>query len=156
MEVLSLYSNHGDSGKSTISLIEEATRCHAEYLACQTPSGNQTPTRPRLKVLTSSEVDELIAAYEAGDSTYVLAERFGIRRETVAGHLDRHSIMRRGNPRIELDAETRRMIIELGALGTPVRSIAKRFGLADRVVARTLDTEGIRRRTVDRKPKLTN
>ena len=48
------------------------------------------------------------------------------------------------------------MTIELGIRGTPVSTIAKRFGLTDRAVARTLDPEGIRRRTVDRKPNLTN
>jgi len=64
--------------------------------------------------LTSREIDELIAANEAGESTYALAQGFGIRRETVTGQLKRHGIMRRSNPRFDLDAETRPIIIELG------------------------------------------
>lgn len=48
------------------------------------------------------------------------------------------------------------MTIELGTRGTPVSTIAKGLELTGRVVARTLDAECIRRRTVDRKPNLTN
>lgn len=40
-----------------------------------------------MKALTSSENDELLTAYKAGDSTYDMAQQFGIRRETVTGHL---------------------------------------------------------------------
>lgn len=53
--------------------------------------------------------DELIAplieAYLAGNSTYVLARRFGIHRQTVARHLERAGVERReGNCRAETPA----------------------------------------------------
>lgn len=153
MEVLEHYSKRGDGGKSAISLIEQADRCRTDHLESQTPSGNQTPDRPRVKVLSSCEIDQLVTAYKAGDSTYVLAQRFSIRRETVAGHLERAGIMRRGNPRVELDTETRRMIIELGMCSTPVSAIASKFGPTDRIVARTLDHAGVARRNAGRPRK---
>lgn len=46
--------------------------------------------------MTAEQARELVEAYLAGDSTYVLARRFGIHRETVSGHLERAGVARRG------------------------------------------------------------
>jgi len=149
VEILRECSKHGDRGESTILLIEEAVRCCAEALEGQTPSRNQTyhtSPRSRVRILTDDEVAELVSAYKAGDSTYALSRRFGIRRETVVGHLDRQGIMRRSIPRVDLDLATRDQILKLGRDGTSVHRIAKMFGLTERVVARTLDAAGIERR----------
>ncbi len=40
-------------------------------------------------------VAPLIEAYLAGDSTYVIARRFGIHRQTVVRHLERAGVERR-------------------------------------------------------------
>ncbi|MBN9375739.1 MAG: hypothetical protein J0I40_10175 [Cellulomonas sp.] len=49
----------------------------------------------RARQLTEARVVALVDAYLAGDSTYVLARRFGIHRETVSGHLERAGVARR-------------------------------------------------------------
>lgn len=43
----------------------------------------------------TDEVDELVAAYKAGDGLEELAERFGVHRTTVRAHLERGKIERR-------------------------------------------------------------
>ena len=95
VEVLGNYSKHGDRGKSTISVIDDAIRCRQEAAGRETPSGIRTAPRERTKTLTAEQVDELVAAYRSGDSTYTLSRRFGIHRSTVAAHLERRGIMRR-------------------------------------------------------------
>lgn len=150
VEVLGHYSKHGDGGNSASSLIEQVARCRSEAVGLQIPSEIQTPSRPRIRILTPAEIKHLVAAYEAGDSTHAIARQFGIRRETVTAHLERNGILRRVKHRVEIDAATHRMIIELRTNGTSVTKIAKRFGLTDRVVAGTLDSTGVARRRVVR------
>ncbi len=50
----------------------------------------------RVRRLREDEVAALVAAYKAGDSTYVLARRYGVGRETVSRHLEHAGIFRRG------------------------------------------------------------
>ena len=55
-----------------------------------------TASRPkRVRKLREDEAAALVAAYQAGDSTYDLARRYGVRRETVTRHLERAGIARR-------------------------------------------------------------
>jgi len=46
----------------------------------------------RVRKLTDEQVRQLVSDYEAGDSTYSLARRFGINRHTVSEHLRRGAI----------------------------------------------------------------
>jgi hypothetical protein len=45
--------------------------------------------------LTASEVDRLVADYQAGVGVLELADRYGIHRATVAAHLRRRDVPRR-------------------------------------------------------------
>lgn len=47
--------------------------------------------------LKPTEIDELVAMYEAGSSVAVAAESFDVNRETVLLHLERQGIRRRAN-----------------------------------------------------------
>jgi DNA-directed RNA polymerase specialized sigma24 family protein len=49
-----------------------------------------------IKKLSASQVDELVAGYEAGATIYQLAARFSIHRTTVSAHLHRKGIELRG------------------------------------------------------------
>ena len=57
-------------------------------------SGATEKSRPSRaqKRLRSAEVDELVAAYRAGDNVEVLAERFGVHRTTAMAHLRRRQV----------------------------------------------------------------
>jgi DNA-binding MarR family transcriptional regulator len=56
----------------------------------------QPGTAKRLKL---QEVNELIAAYQAGTNVYELGERFGVTRQTVSAILKRHGVRTRWNRR---------------------------------------------------------
>ena len=95
VEVLGNYSKHGDRGKSTFSVIDDAIRCHRDAAGRETPSGIRTTPRERIKKLTAEQVDELVVAYQDGESTYALSRRLGVHRSTVAAHLEQRGVMRR-------------------------------------------------------------
>ena len=95
VEVLGNYSKHGHRGKSTISVIDDAIRCRQEAADRETPSGTRTAPRERARTLTAPEIDELVVAYQGGESTYALSRRLGVHRSTVAAHLERRGVMRR-------------------------------------------------------------
>lgn len=105
------------------------------------------PPRERVRVLTGDEVKELVECYRAGDSTYALSRRFGIRRETVSAHLHRHDIMRRANPVIVLEPEQRARVVALYESGLSLKGVAKEVGVSERGVTRTLDEAGVERRS---------
>ncbi|GEA82236.1 hypothetical protein [Cellulomonas uda] len=90
MDLLQRYSNPDPRQMSVILGVRVATEVKA-------PDGNPNTRMPRRRA--SKLPEELIAAlneaYLAGDSTYVLARRFGIHRQTVARHLERAGIERR-------------------------------------------------------------
>jgi DNA invertase Pin-like site-specific DNA recombinase len=46
--------------------------------------------------LPTDQVDQLVIAYQAGGNARAVAARFGIHRSTVAAHLDRRGITKRG------------------------------------------------------------
>lgn len=62
-----------------------------------TPNGNRNARQltRRVEKLPDQQVRELVEAYRAGDSTYVLARRFGMHRQTVTRHLRRAGVVRR-------------------------------------------------------------
>lgn len=65
----------------------------------ETPDGNRNKRRvpQRTPKLAADLVEQLVEAYLEGDSVYELARRFGTHRETVAAHLRRAGIQRRGS-----------------------------------------------------------
>jgi DNA-binding CsgD family transcriptional regulator len=140
VEVLQPYSKQQSPEISAISVLDEARRDQVRGRDRQAPSGirNTSRVRERVRVLSESEVQELVGCYRAGDSTYALSRRFSIRRETVCAHLERNGVMRRANRRIELDDAETRKVLALYADDYSVRRIAAELGRSERVVARTI------------------
>lgn len=91
MELLGSYYKHQRQTISVFSLLSEAEEClqKAETLTGNT---NEKIPRKRARALTETEVDELIQAYQNGDSTYTLGRRFGINRQTVSQQLRRAGV----------------------------------------------------------------
>jgi hypothetical protein len=95
----------------------------------ESPVGNTTlheatSCPKRVRRLRDEQVAALVAAYQAGDSTYDLARRYGIRRETVTRHLERAGVPRREAATARSDAARRRRADHLRAsspLGAPSR-----------------------------------
>ena len=133
MDVLRCYANPEEwqSRRSeTIRALIEA----------QTPDESQTPrTLPRrFTQLTNEQVTALLEAYRAGDSTYQLAERFGVHRQTVAATLRRAGVATRGLERVELTDEQRAEARRLWDQGVSYHQIGIALGVSERVVSRTL------------------
>jgi hypothetical protein len=68
-------------------------------MICQTYSldlcrFDQAPQCGVSTALEASEITELIKAYEAGATTYALAEKWGVDRRTVSDHLRRAGVRR--------------------------------------------------------------
>jgi DNA-binding CsgD family transcriptional regulator len=88
-------------------------------------------------------VAELVAAYEAGASTYELAARFSIRRETVTMHLQRAGLEIRPGPQVALDEAGERRVATLYRDGLSMRSIARQMGISDNTVLKALRAQGV-------------
>lgn len=148
VEVLRTYSKQQRPEIAAISVLDEAGRGRRRDHDEQTPKGirNTTQPRARFRVLTDDEMNELIECYRAGDSTYALSRRFGIRRETVSGHLRRRGVMRRANALIVLDAEQRSAVVGLYEAGWSMSRVAEEFGVSQPAVARSLQEAGMVRR----------
>ena len=97
------------------------------------------PRKPLVR-LNLEEIQDLAAAYEAGESMKELAERFGISRWTVADHLKRS-----GTPtRHQKMNETRvAKCIELYAAGLSLVSVGEELGVDGATVRRALLGAGI-------------
>ncbi len=107
-------------------------------IEAQTPDGSQTPRPPRFAQLTNQQVAALLDAYRAGESTYQLAERFGVHRQTVAATLRRAGVATRGLERVELTYEQRAEAHRLCDEGVSYHQIGIALGVSERAVSRTL------------------
>jgi predicted DNA-binding protein (UPF0251 family) len=85
--------------------------------------------------LTASEVDRLVADYQAGVGVLELADRYGIHRATVAAHLRRRSTPRRG---AGLDVNERAEAVRLYRQGMSLRALARRMGVDRKAIRSTL------------------
>lgn len=90
--------------------------------------------------LSPTQVDELVARYEAGATLVELGERFSIHRRTAAAHLVRRSvpIRRRG-----LDACDFAEAVELYAGGLSLMEVGLRCQVSQQAVRRALVAEGV-------------
>ena len=97
--------------------------------------------------LTDDRVDELVAAYAKGSSTYELASQFGINRETVSRHLKSRGVQVRGTAlgKNQLDEAER-----LRLNGLTYTEIGKRIGADRSAVRRQLRKRGLVRRHLGR------
>lgn len=88
--------------------------------------------------------ERLVECYLAGDSTYALSRRLGIRRETVSAHRRRHGIMRRVDPVIVLEPDQQARVVELYGAGLSMKWVADEMGVSERAVSRALDDACVR------------
>ena len=132
MDVLRCYADPQEwqSGGS------EATRALIE---AQTTNGSQTPRilPRRCARLTKDQVSALLDAHWAGDSTYQLAERFGVHRQTVAATLHRAGVATRAPERVEPTEEQRAEARRLWDDGVSYHQIGIALGVSERAVSRT-------------------
>ena len=90
--------------------------------------------------LTPDQVEQLVAEYQAGDDMHELADRWGLHRTTVAGHLRRAGVAlrRRGIPTERLTEA-----ISLYGEGWSCQRLAERFGCDDETVRQALKRTGV-------------
>lgn len=93
------------------------------------------------KLLNDSEKAEVIERYQAGESTYQLAEAFGCHRKTISGVLKKAGIDVNQH---RLDDQEAIRLYESG-LGTT--EIAKRLDSSQSVVSRALRSNGVKMRS---------
>jgi lambda repressor-like predicted transcriptional regulator len=97
----------------------------------------------RLRRLPPDEVEQVVAAYEAGASVYVLADTFGIHRHTVSAHLHQAGVtMRR-------QGMTPEQVVEASVLyqaGWSLIKLGEKFGVDHETVRTELQRLGIRMR----------
>jgi len=98
-----------------------------------------TPRKPLVR-LNLEEVQDLAAAYEAGESMKELAERFGISRWTVADHLKRTGTSTRH--RVMNEARIAKCV-ELYAAGLSLVSVGEELRVGGATVRRALLGAGI-------------
>lgn len=109
-----------------------------------------TPTKPspkrrkprRARQLSDQQVDELTAAYQAGDTVYDLAEHFKINRKTVSSVLHRAGVQIRGR----LTAEQVDQAVQLYASGQSLARIADKLDTTANTVRARLFERGVRTR----------
>lgn len=89
--------------------------------------------------LSDAQVDELVAAYQAGAGTHEVAEMFRVHHTTAIAHLRRRSIplRRRG-----LDETQQETACRLYAEGLTLMEVGLRFGVAQATVGRAVVKAG--------------
>lgn len=81
--------------------------------------------------LTTAEVDDLVADYEAGAGVQELADKYGIHRATVFAHLRRRKVMRR---RPGLSDHEQAEAARLSREGMSMRAIGRQMGVDRKAV----------------------
>lgn len=133
VDVLRNYSNSQGSEKPVLALISDAARV-------KTPNGNRNArsVRPRVQSLSPSAIDELVRAYQGGDSVYALGQRYGIHRTTVSEHLKRAGVPTRGVKTRTLSPEQVAEAARLRAERMSLARIATAIGTTEYAVRREL------------------
>ena len=90
--------------------------------------------------LTDAEVDELVAAYEAGANLRGLAKQFHIHRLTAAAHLTRRGVPVR---RAGLDSAQAKGVARLYQAGWTLVQLGRRFEVDAQTVRRTIARQGV-------------
>jgi transposase-like protein len=99
-------------------------------------------SNPAQRRLSPTDINGLIAAYEAGATITQLAAEFGVHRTTVAGHLDRHGVPRHSE-QTTWDDEILTQAAELYAAGLSLADVADRFGVDAQTVANRFRRSGL-------------
>ena len=90
--------------------------------------------------LTPSEIDHLVADYQAGSGVQELAETYGIHRATVFAHLRRQNVPRR---RPGLNDQEQAEAVRLSREGMSMRAIGRRMGVDRKAVRVALVAAGV-------------
>ncbi|MER6626771.1 helix-turn-helix domain-containing protein [Streptomyces sp. NPDC000987] len=101
------------------------------------------PTQRVAKRLKDAQVAELVEAYQAGSTTYQLAERFGIKRQTVSNILKRQGVETRWKRLTEADVDKAE---HLYARGLSLARIADRLKVDPETVRLRLRKRGVQMR----------
>jgi transposase-like protein len=92
--------------------------------------------------LSPNQVDDLVAMYTSGSSVPIVAESFGINRETVLIHLERRGVARRAKVR-KLSDEDVKVAAKLYGAGDSMASLTTRFGVDAKTLLRELRAAGV-------------
>ncbi len=105
-----------------------------------------TPPTPRAQLprrLQTIEVDEMVAAYLAGDTVNDLAQRFGVHRTTVMAHLTRRAAKRPEISTVKWDDETLVAAAHLYTSGASLSRVGERFGVHASTIANRFQRAGV-------------
>jgi DNA-binding CsgD family transcriptional regulator len=110
------------------------------------PPAQQPTPRPQRQLRASSElISQMVAEYRAGATTYQLADRHGLNRNTVAKHL------RAAGLRLRVDGLTPDQAVEACRLyetGLSLAAVGERFGVTANPIAAALQQAGVNRRAI--------
>ena len=98
-------------------------------------------SNPVQRRLTDTEIDDLVARYEARSTIEILASKFGVHRTTVMDHLRRRAVPRR-TPRKLTD----QMVADSAhrySSGETLAGVAEQLGIAPSTITRELRLAGI-------------
>jgi DNA-directed RNA polymerase specialized sigma24 family protein len=141
----------GTSSKQT-SLVSRLAASQPALLATITDRQQRVPGRQRQaqRRLTAEQVQQLVAAYEGGDSIKELAARWGLHRTTVATQLRLAGVQirrRQGLPDTLLDEAIRRYND-----GWSCQRLADRYGCNATTVWKVLQQAGVKLRAPWERP----
>ncbi len=115
----------------------------APRILARTRGGKGQPAALQIqRRLKPREVDELVAMYEAGSSAPVVAETFGINRETVLLHLERRGVQRRANVR-KLSDDDVGIAAKRYEAGDSMASLTASFGVDGKTLRREITAVGV-------------
>lgn len=135
LSVVGLLRNYCQQGRRTAEL--------AELLATARASTRQVNDRPlpQQNTLHRSVIKLLIEDYEAGASTYELAKRYNVRRNTVRDTLRRAGFDPAGKAkRAALSEEQKAEARRLFAGGSTRRELMEMYGVSESTIRRILRT----------------
>ena len=99
-------------------------------------------SNPIQRRLSTTEIDELIAAYRSGVTISELADRHGVHRSTVAATFDRHNVERH-HAQTTWTSETLADAADLYKSGLSLAAVAARYGIDPQTVANRFRRAGI-------------
>lgn len=93
------------------------------------------------KHLKPEEIEQIVQRYQAGESTYELAEAFGCHRSTIANNLRKQGI------KVSIEKINLEEAITLYESGWTTKQLADRYHISDNAVSRRLKKAGVKMRT---------
>ncbi len=135
----------GRPRKVRSAAVREVTAAAEPVAAEDTGRLSNAGRRPVQRRLRSSEVDTLVARYEAGQSLRGLAAELGIHHRTVAAHLEQRAVPRRVN-RPKMTARDVLPARRSHEAGDSLATIAPAFSVDAQTVRRELRRAGVETR----------